>query len=248
MITNLSPKSFLISSLAFYVSTVSCNAQTQNEIQKAVDDAITKATSEIIEEMKQEVKESEKRKNGDVNALMNDIYLQLNDFCDDFGTFPAESVLNDSEEISGKIGHLAKNSSNRYLGMLLAMGYAGAAQEGLFSPPFAAVNVTKADQNIIAEKLLEAGECSFTYNLGLSLDSLGSTPLLLFPLLPGQQKFDVKAADGKAYVLHVDGTVTSYQIAEDGTVTVNGKSFFDLTQPFWGGKMNLCYPLLKKRE
>jgi len=242
------PASLLPAMIAILSSISSGSAQTQKEIQKATDDAITKATAEIVEEMQKETQAAADLKKGDITALMKNIYPLLEAFNEDFGTFPAESFLEDSEEIEAKVKHLAKQSSNRYLAILIAAGYTNAEQEVFFSPPFPAAHVVKADKIVTTGKLLEAGECSFTYNLGLSMASLGSTPLLMFPVAVGNVTFDSKACEGKAYVLRVDGSITTHKVEADGKVMVDGKSFFDRAQPYWGGKMNLCAPLVKKPE
>ena len=226
----------------------SASAQTQKEIQKAVDDAITKATAEIVEEMKEEAQEAADLKKVDITALMKKIYPLFDAFYEEFKTFPGESSVEYSEDIEAQVKHLAKQSSNRYLAMLIAAGYTNAEQEVFFSPPFPSAHVVKADNNVTPGKILEAGECSFTYNLGLSMASLGSTPLLMFPVAVGNVTFDSKACEGKAYVLRVDGSITTHKVEADGKVMVDGKSFFDRAQPYWGGKMNLCAPLVKKPE
>lgn len=241
-----------ISLLTVMIASLSCissaSAQTQKEIQKAVDDAIAKATAEIVEEMKKEAQEAADLQKGDITALMKKIYPLFEAFNEDFGTFPAESCVEYSEDIEAHVKHLAKQSSNRYLAMLIACGYADAEQEVFFSPPFPSAHVVKADKNVRPGKILEAGECSFTYNLGLSLDSSGTTPLLLFPMVAGKEIFDFKACNGKAYVLRVDGSITTYEVSEDGKVIVDGKSFFDPAQKYWEGKMNLCFPIVKQPE
>lgn len=243
-----SATSLLPAMIAILSSISSGSGQTQKEIQKATDDAITKTTAEIVEEMKKEAQAAADLKKGDITALMKNIYPLLEAFNEDFGTFPDESSVTESEDLATQVKHLAKQSSNRYLAMLIAAGYTNAEQEVFFSPPFPAAHVVKADKIVTTGKLLEAGECSFTYNLGLSMDSLGSTPLLMFPVAVGNETFDSKACEGKAYVLRVDGSITTHEVSEDGKVMVEGKSFFDPAQPYWGGKMNLCAPLVKKPE
>jgi hypothetical protein len=85
---------------------------------------------------------------------MKNIYPLLEAFHEDFGTFPAESFLEDSEEIEAKVKHLAKQSSNRYLAILIAAGYTNAEQEVFFTPPFPAAHVVKADKIVTTGKLL----------------------------------------------------------------------------------------------
>lgn len=220
--------------LVFLFSFICGHGLAQDQTPKELDKKIEDVAKERVDLKKK-------------NPLMEmrAIYLFLMDFELDFGSFPDESVMDDLEEFN-KVNHLAKGSSNRYLGMLFAGGYANAKLETYFSFPFDSINVKKADQVINEEKLLEVGECSFTYNAGLSTSSNGATPVLLFPVVPGKMSFDPVAGNGKAYVLRVDGAVTSYDVAADGSVMVNGKSFFDPTQPYWDGKMNLCYPVVKK--
>jgi hypothetical protein len=90
-------------------------------------------------------------------------------------------------------------------------------------------------------KALEKGECAFACISGLSSSTdLPSTPVALFPLVPGEKLFDYKLCNewyvGKAVILFLDNTVKTFPVDKSGHVFINGKDLFDPSQPFWRGK------------
>lgn len=223
-------------------------AQTPEETAKAIAEEILERNRKNAEDFLDFVKEKEAEQRGEFNkdpvVVLKRIYDSLIEFETDFGAFPSDdSDL--EEEATESLDHLAKDSSNRYFAMLMVSGYCDPKTEPIFALPFDAIHVKNADRNIAKGKLLEAGECSITYNRVKEISDT-NIPLALYPVTPGKMSFDAKAAGGKAYVLLVGGSVKVYDVAQDGSVMVDGKSFFDPDQAYWNGKMNLCYPLIKE--
>jgi prepilin-type processing-associated H-X9-DG protein len=233
----------LLSKLIIMGTSSSAHAQTRAEMEKAVTKAIEERTKEHLKDIEAMMEKKKVLERGEPIAVLKAIHQTLMDFDSDYGSLPSEKVTEVSDDFQG-VEHLDKESSNYHFGLLIACGHADAKFETLASLPFAAIKV-KADLLVTEGKILEAGECSLTYNRGLDTGRDRTSPLVLYPIVPGKKSFDATAAGGKAYVLFVDGSVKVYDVAADGSVMVEGKSFFDPTQPYWGGKMNLCYPLLK---
>lgn len=206
---------------------------------------LARAQSEPEKDAKETKSPAAKFPAQEARSKLLQLYLSLMDFEADYGTFPTEDTVKEVDD-SQLVDHLAKGSSNRFLALLIAGGYMHPNAETHFSLPFPAINAITADQQVNKGKALEAGECSITYNTGLSTSDEGGIPLLIYPVVPDKNIFDAKAAGGKAYVLRIDGELKIYDVAEDGSVTVGGKSFFDPTNPMWAGKMKLCHPLVKK--
>lgn len=239
---------YIVSALGLMGVESTSHAQTRAEIEKAAVAEIMENNRKNAEDFLNFVKEKEAEKRGEFNkdpvVILKRIHGLLMDFESDLGALPSDDSDLDEKAIQS-LDHLAKDSSNRYFAMLIAGGYCDPKAEPIFSLPFEAIHVKNADQNVAKSKLLEAGECSITYNRVKEFTDV-RTPLALYPVTQGKTSFDAKAAGGKAYVLMLNGSVKVYDVAQDGSVMVDGKSFFDPTQPYWGGKMNLCYPMLKK--
>jgi hypothetical protein len=132
---------------------------------------------------------------------------------------------------------LGTKSSNDFIRQLIVAGYLD--QEG----PFWAKgpNTHKPDGDIAGAKMLEAGECGFSYVVCESPKNvLKDAPLVMTPLIPGKRQFDYKTAKEyfgkKMIVLHCDNSISTHEIDKNGRVMIDGKDFFDPSQPFWGGK------------
>jgi len=126
-------------------------------------------------------------------------------------------------------------TANDLLGQLIRAEYTQSEEifhtQNTFLPP------KKPDNIILPEsRILEPGECSFSYICGLSSKDDPHTPLLLAPMIPGTTTFDRKALKGKAVILCVDQSIRQFPINSSGHVLVDGKDLFDPAQPFWHGK------------
>jgi hypothetical protein len=83
---------------------------------------------------------------------------------------------------------------------------------------------------------LAKGECGFAYIAGLSSSSSPGAPLLVCPLIPGTTRFDCEPFNGKAIVVRVDNSISSFRIGKEGRVMIDGMDLFDPRQPYWQGK------------
>jgi len=87
------------------------------------------------------------------------------------------------------------------------------------------------------------GKCDFSYLAGMNATGNPSRPLAVFPLVNGKTVFDPEVLGGKAVVLRVDNSVSSYPIEQDGTVLVGGMDMFDPEHPLWkGGAPTVKWP------
>ncbi|MBK1832061.1 hypothetical protein JIN77_15095 [Verrucomicrobiaceae bacterium R5-34] len=167
-----------------------------------------------------------KSKRGEMTkAVMNakQIFLLMAEFDLDYGEFPNDETANSDDLLKAYRG----KHSNDYLGQFLAGGYTQSEQ--LFFVKGGAPTDKKPDNDISTKaKTLEAGECGFAYYKGLSMGKNAAMPLLLAPMTGKGFKFDPKAFDGKAIVLRLDGSVTTYPIDANGDVILaNGKRLFE---------------------
>jgi hypothetical protein len=103
--------------------------------------------------------------------------------------------------------------------------------------------VIKPDGVIFGGEALKKSEVGFSYISGLSSKDDPLTPLALTPLIPGTTKFDRKAFEGKAIILHVDNSVRTYDIRKDGHVYDKGINLLSAKHPVWKGKApDILYP------
>ncbi len=171
------------------------------------------------------------------NLRMNAVLLY--EFDQDWGCFPTKELYDTGDNKQHFPGCVAGEDSNSLLGMLIAGKYTileevfYARGEGIRPP----------DGDIAPGKILEIGECGFSYVQGLSSADAPQTPLLLAPMIPGTFRFDPKPYGGRALVLFIDQTAGTFRIDGSGRVLVNGKDIFDPSQTFWNGRVpRVAYP------
>ena len=92
-------------------------------------------------------------------------------------------------------------------------------------------DVTTTDATVLAH-----GECAFAYISGLSTADGPNTPLAFGPVIPGTSTLDRKSCEGRAVILRIDNSVSTYPINSSGKIIVNGLDFLDPRQPYWRGK------------
>ena len=173
------------------------------------------------------------------NAKQIDIALMS--FESDYGSYPNDKTADTVKENTNTRLDLGNTTSNDYFRQLIAAKYCD--DERSFYAHIAGTH--KPDNNTNGSHCLEAGECAFTYVLGLTSSDDGATPILLTPMIPGTTTFDPQPFDRKAVVVHLDHTVTAEPIDATGHIIVNGMDLFDPHQPFWHGKTpQLRYPKL----
>jgi len=168
-----------------------------------------------------------------------EVGLALMNFSDDFGCYPNDETAAKVRERTHTNLSLGSSSSNDYFRQLIAAECVDS--EKIFYLHIPGIN--RPDNVITGARCLEAGECGFTYVVGLSPRDDGATPLLLAPMIPCTQRFDPKPFHGKALVLRLDHSVTMEPIDPTGHVIVNVMDLFDPKQQFWHGKIpSLRYP------
>ena len=160
------------------------------------------------------------------------IGMALFEFEAEYGKFPDATTINAVREATETLLPLGTKTSNDYFRQLIGSGIA--QSEPMF---YAKIKGThKPDGRTDSADALAKGEVGFTYLAGLSAEGNPSRPLVVAPMIPGTDRFDSTAFEGKAILLKMDNSVTSAPIQKDGHVLVNGKNLFDPTNPIWEGK------------
>ncbi len=168
------------------------------------------------------------------------VFYQMVDFDQDYGEFPgdATAVLH-----SGKgrapgvnLSSFKGKHSNDYMGQLIAAGYV--KEESLFVAPWEKNAGRKADNSISPrERILEAGECNFSYIKNQSTANNSGRPILLAPMTGEGFTFNPDVYRGKAVVLRIDGSVRSFLIDNKSHLAKigGGKTMFEGGQDtVWG--------------
>lgn len=174
------------------------------------------------------------------------IYLILMDFESDMGNFPDSTTAQSSDELGAFTGTFA----NKLLGQLIAGGYTKSEEIFYAKGGNPAGNKKPNDVITPASKILEQGECGFSYVLvsggasagtgarGLSTSDNGGIPILLTPVKSGgtEAEFKPDPYDNRAVYLRVDGSARSERLNQnDGKVKLNGKTLFQSgTGTVWG--------------
>jgi len=171
---------------------------------------------------------------GSINNLRN-LGIFLFEFEDEFGSFPSPTT---AAELAAKnnLPPLPTTTSNDLLTQLFVAELL--ESEEIFFSHHPKLPTRKPD-NVITppSRILEPGECGFSYVVGLSTASNGNAPILLAPMIPGTTTFDRRAYNGRAVALRVDQSVKQYPLDKSGRVILpNGLDLFDPAQPFWKGK------------
>lgn len=160
------------------------------------------------------------------------IGLGLFEFESEFGSFPNEATADAVQQSSGTKERLGAATANDCFRQLMAADIVEAASIFTWdeaAPDPAAANLKK---------------CGFAYLSGMTSAGNPRRPLVVAPLVPGTLSFDRKAFGGKAVILRVDNSVSTWPIEVDGTVRIDGMDLFDPAQPYWGGKV----PVIKWPE
>jgi len=176
-----------------------------------------------------------------VAAVMNarQLGLALFEFETEYGGYPSTGTQKDVEETAGIKLPKDDKTSNYLLLQLFAAKIT--ENEKLFHAAIPGCAV--ADNVITPGEVLKKGENAFSYVAGLSTAGNPTRPLLLAPLIPGTTKFDPKPFNGKAIVLHIDNSVTTYEIQEDGRIYRDGIDLLSPKHPIWNGKIpDIRYP------
>lgn len=169
------------------------------------------------------------KKNGDrAEAIQNakQIGYAMFNFENDLGRYPDDNTEDDldSDAVISSAG-----DANEYFSQLIAGGYVD--QE---APFYCVTTFTSKPDNdkATAGKVLEAGECGFSYvmrSAGVGLNSAvnSAVPIVVAPSAgDGSGEFDRNVFNKKAVVLRIDMSVTDPTINEDGEITIKGNTLF----------------------
>ena len=158
------------------------------------------------------------------------IGLALVEFQSEYGSFPDFTTISAVREKTLSDLDLGTRSSNDFFRQLLASDIA--QSEIIF---YAKTNDSQNPDGIFTKgEALKAKECGFTYLLGTKITDSPSRPIVVTPMIPGTDRFDPKPFDGKAVVLRLDISVSSYRIDKDGHVMIDGRNMMDPHHPIWG--------------
>ena len=157
--------------------------------------------------------------------------MALAEFETEYGKFPDASTIDAVRKETETLLPFGTKTSNDYFRQLIGSGIA--QSEPMF---YAKVKGShRPDGRMDPAHAMTKGEVGFTYLAGLSSKGNPSRALIVTPMIPGTDRFDPEAFDGKAVLLRMDNSVTSLPIQKDGHVLVNGKNLFDPTNPIWDG-------------
>lgn len=174
------------------------------------------------------------RKNTDQTVAVNNarqVGLALFDFESEYGKFPDATTIAAVQKKTGTLLPLGGKSSNDFFRQLIALDIT--QHEAMFYAK--CLNVSKPDGFMDGSHAIEKRECGFTYFLGANIKDNPSRPLVVTPMIPGTDRFDPKIHDGKAVVLRLDASVTTFPIDKHGHVIVAGRNLMDPTHPIWDG-------------
>lgn len=159
------------------------------------------------------------------------IGLAMLEFQYEYGKYPDTTTIAAVQSATGNVIPSGTKTSNDFFRQLFA---AGMAQS---EPMFYAKNRDshKPDGYMAGSHLLEKGECGFTYFLGAIDGGNPKRPIVVAPMIPGTDRFDPKALEGKAVILNMDNSVTSLPIDKDGHVFLDGRNLMDPHHPIWEG-------------
>lgn len=165
------------------------------------------------------------------------IGLALFEFCDDYGCYPSQATALELQKFNADCtAKLGNASSNDFFRQLFTAGTLDRE-----TPFFAKSRDSRRPDNVTSNfKLLEKGEVGFAYVVSHAACKVKDFPIVLTPLARGELKFDYESArkffgGNKVVVLWADNSVTIETVNKDGRVILNGKSFFDPSQPYWHG-------------
>lgn len=158
--------------------------------------------------------------------------LALFEFETAYGKFPDPTTIAEVRKQTGTVLPLGTISSNDFFRQLIASGIA--QSESMFYAKTSGVH--KPDNVFAGAKALEKGECGYTYFLGAKVTDNPARPLIVAPMIPGTDRFDPKPFEGKAVVLKLDNSVTTFKIDKNGhAIASGGRNLMDPTNLIWDG-------------
>ena len=186
----------------------------------------------VIPPTPEEVEAAAKLKELNVRMVNNarQIGLALYEFQNEYGSYPNEETAAAVKEATGTKAEVKAATANDCFFQLIAAGIM--QTDRVFS-----LGEPKEGEDMKPKSQMNLEECEFSYLSGMNPEGNPRRPLAVFPLVPGTGIFDRKALGGKAVVLRADNSVSTFFIAQDGTVMLDGMDLFNPAQPFWDGKV-----------
>ncbi len=166
-----------------------------------------------------------------VASNIRQIHMALFEFENEYGKFPDADTIELVRSKTGTSLSLGTNFSNDYFRQLLADGI---GNENIFYAKTSASR--KPDEIITASKALEKGECGFCYIPSVNSGSHSNYPVVISGLIPGTDRVDKRAGDGKASVLYADGSAGVARVDSEEHLLFFGKRLLDPDNPIWEGK------------
>ena len=169
-----------------------------------------------------------------VEAVNNarQIGLALFEFEYEYGAYPNAVTVAAVQKATGTTLLLGTKTSNDFFRQLIGGNFTSSERMFYTSK---ILGGRRPDDNITGTEALKKGECGFASLLGASVTDNPRRPLVAAPMIRGTDRFDPKAYEGKAVVLRMDNSVTSFNIDKDGHIRIEGKLFMDPTNPIWDG-------------
>jgi hypothetical protein len=181
----------------------------------------------MTEDFKKELLDLSKKRKKIAMAINNakSIGLAMFEFENEYGEFPNEKTAAVVKELTKNKFEIKGETSNDCFYQLIA---AGLTKQNIFS-------FEEPSEQNVGEANLEV--CSYSYLSGMTSAGNPARPLVVAPLIKGKAIFDPEPFAGKAVVLFVDCSVRCLPIESDGRVLIGGKDLFDISQPYWEGRV-----------
>jgi len=164
---------------------------------------------------------------------LNLLYIALFEFEQKYDSYPSSLTIPQVMADSGTTLTLGDDSSNELFKQLFAAKLVNSEQ--LFHAP--GPGLRDPDNNFISDMtMLAKGECNLAYISGLETTGNRRRPIVFGPIAPGTRSLDRKLFDGKAVLLHLDGSPSANPIDRSGKIIIDGMDMLDPKHPIWDGK------------
>lgn len=163
---------------------------------------------------------------------LRQIGFNLFEFESRYGRFPDDITAVEVMRKTGTKLTLSDRTSNDAFVQLIA---AGLAEERFFETHSKSARTPDGVCNSDATALAH-GETGFAYISGLSSKDNPSLPIAFGPVIPGTSLLDPTAFYGRAVVLKLDNSVTTFPISPTGQISHGGGDLLDPKNPLWNGQ------------
>jgi hypothetical protein len=167
------------------------------------------------------------------HSNVRQLYLSLYEFEVEYGSYPSSLTIPQVRAKTGTSLTLGDDSSNALFKQFFAAKVAGSEQP-FFAP---GPGLRNPDNHFSSDAtMLAKGECNLAYISGLEPTGNPRRPIVFGPIAPGTRSLDRKLFDGKAVLLHLDGSASQHQIERSGKILIDGMDMLDPKHPIWDGK------------